>query len=38
MPGLKRKPAGACGDDREGYTQGKSGFVPEILRRAGDVP
>jgi GrpB-like predicted nucleotidyltransferase (UPF0157 family) len=36
--GLKRKLAGTCGDDREAYTLGKSGFVSEILRRAGDVP
>jgi GrpB-like predicted nucleotidyltransferase (UPF0157 family) len=36
--GLKRKLGGTCGDDREAYTQGKGGFVSEILRRAGDVP
>jgi len=36
--GIKRKLAGTGGDNREGYTHGKSGFVPEILRLAGDVP
>jgi GrpB-like predicted nucleotidyltransferase (UPF0157 family) len=35
---LKRRLAGTCGDDREAYTLGKSGFVSEILRRARDVP
>lgn len=31
--GLKRKLAGSCREDPAGYTQGKSGFVSEILRR-----
>jgi len=36
--GPQRKLAGTGGDNRKGYTHGKSGFVPEILRLAGDVP